>query len=172
MTTRAVPSPRLLQPYSPRRPSPLGLPPLGFPPEPPLAPHLAFQSPAYPKTPDRSIIPKGPSEIRVPFPPDARRPLVGAQRRRSHSNLPPLDLNDENHPPTQPRCPATAQPGSKQDMTMVLSPPSPTPSDTSSLSLYSSDSTKKRLSMDMGDEESQQEENDKPPGVFCGCFSA
>jgi len=164
--SRAAPSPRLLQPYSPRRPSPLGLPPLGF--NPPLAPHIAFQSPSYPLTPERHIQPKGPSEARVPFPPEARRPLAGTQRPRSQPVLPPLTLNNQYHPPTQPQQPGTTQPGSKQGMSMHVSPPSPTPSDTSSLSLYSADSVNKNFPIDVV---RNQQEEEKPPALFCGCIN-
>jgi len=167
MTARAAPSPRLLQPYSPRRPSPLGLPPLGFP---PLAPHMAFQSPSYPITPERHIQPKGISEARVPFPPEARRPLAGAQRPRSQQAPPPLTLNTQYHPPTQPQLPDTAQPRSKQGMSTVVSPPSPTPSDASSVSLYSADSVSKNFPIDVV-KENQQEEDEKPPSLFCGCIN-
>lgn len=168
MTARAAPSPRLLQPYSPRRPSPLGLPPMGFP---PLAPHMAFQSPSNPVTPDRYIQPRGPTEARVPFPPEVRRPLAGTtQRPRSQPPLPPLTLNTPHHPPTQPQHNGPTQPGAKQDMTMRLSPPSPTPSDTSSLSLYSAESTK-NFPIDVV-EQKQQEQDDKPSGLLCGCLSA
>jgi len=164
MTARAAPSPRLLQPYSPRRPSPLGLPPLGFP---PLAPHMAFQSPSYPMTPERHIQPKGTSEARVPFPPEARRPLAGTQRPRSQPPPPPLTLNTQYHPPTQPD---TAQPKLKQGMTTVISPPSPTPSDSDSVSLYSADSVSKNFPVEVV-KESQQEQEEKPPSLFCGCIN-
>jgi len=164
MSSRAAPSPRLLQPYSPRRPSPLGFPPLGFA---PLAPHLAFQSVSYPATPQRAIQPKGISETRVPFPPEARRPLAGTQNTRSQPPPAPLTLDTQYHPPTQPQHPGTAQPGSKQDMSMHVSPPSPTPSDTSSLSLYSADSVTKNFPINV--EQKQLEE--KPPGIFCGCLN-
>ena len=168
MTARAAPSPRLLQPYSPRRPSPLGLPPMGFP---PLAPHMAFLSPPYPATPDRHIQPRGPTETRVPFPPEARRPLAGkTQRPRSQPVLEPLTLNTPHHPPTQPQHTGPTQPGVKQDMTMRVSPPSPTPSETSSLSLYSAESTK-NFPIDVVDQK-QREEDDRSPSLFCACLSA
>jgi hypothetical protein len=173
MSARAAPSPRLLQPYSPRRPSPLGLPPMGFP---PLAPHMAFVSPPYPKTPDRHIQPKGPTETRVTFPPEARRPLAGTtQRPRSKSVLAPLTLNTQHHPPTQPQYngatqpqySGSTQPGPKQDM--AISPSSPTPSETSSLSLYSADSVNKNFPIDVVD--NKQEEEEKASGLFCACIS-
>ena len=168
MTARAAPSPRLLQPYSPRRPSPLGLPPMGFP---PLAPHMAFLSPTYPATPDRRIQPKGPMESRVPFPPEARRPLAGTtQRPRSQPPPAPLTLDTPHHPPTQPQHNGPTQPGAQQDMAMRLSPPSPTPSETSSLSLYSAESTK-NFPIDVVDQK-QQEEDDKSSCLFCACLSA
>lgn len=164
MSSRAAPSPRLLQPYSPRRPSPLGFPPLGFA---PLAPHMAFQSVSYPATPQRAIQPKGTSETRVPFPPEARRPLAGTQRPRSQAVPPPLTLDMKDHPPTQILHPATAQPISTPEM--ILSPPSPTPSDTSSLSLYSADSVTKNFPIDVVGQNQQEEE--KPPSLFCGCIN-
>jgi len=165
MSGRAAPSPRLRQPWSPARPSPLGLPPMGFA---ALAPHIAFQSPPYPVTPQRPIQPKGPSESKVSFPPEARRPLAGTQRPRSHAVPPPLTLNTEDHPPTQPQYPATAQPGSMPEM--LVSPPSPTPSDTSSLSLYSADSVSKKFPIDVVGQK-QQEEEEKSPALFCGCIN-
>ncbi|KAF8955700.1 hypothetical protein BDZ97DRAFT_259834 [Flammula alnicola] len=139
---------------------------MGFP---PLAPHMAFQSPSYPLTPERPIQPKGPSEARVPFPPEARRPLAGAQRPRSQPPA-PLTLNTKHHPPTQPQYPGTAQPGAKQEMSTHPSPPSPTPSDTSSLSLYSADSVHKNFPLDVVNHK-QQEEEEKPPRLFCGCIN-
>jgi len=167
MSARAAPSPRLRQPWSPARPSPLGLPPMGFP---PLAPHVAFHSPSYPFTPQRPIQPKGPSEIKVSFPPEARRPLAGTQRPRSQAVPPPLTLNTEDHPPTQLQRPATAQPGSVPEM--HVSPPSPTPSDTSSLSLYSADSVTKKFPIDVvGQKQQEEEQEEKPPALFCGCIN-
>jgi len=168
MSARAAMSPRLPQLYSPRRPSPLGLPPMGFQ---PLAPHMAFQSsPSYPKTPDRTIQPKGPPETRVHFPPEARRPPAGTtQRPRSQPPPPALTLNTQHHPPTQPQ-PATAQPGATQEMSM-RSPPSPTPSSTSSLSLYSADSVTKNFPIETVNKQQQYAE-DKRTGIFCGCISA
>jgi hypothetical protein len=160
MSARAVPSPRPRQPYSPRCPSPLGLPPMGFP---PLAPHMAFQSPSYPVTPERPVQPKGPSETRVPFPPEARRPLAGAQRPRSQPPA-PLNLDNPHHPPTQP------QPGATHEMS-ERRPSSPTPSDTSSLSLYSADSVHKNFPIGVVNQE-QAEAEEKPPSLFCGCISA
>jgi len=158
MSARAAPSPRLRQPWSPARPSPLGLPP--------LAPHVAFQSFSYPLTPERPIQPKGPSEAKVSFPPEARRPLAGTQRPRSQAAPPPLTLNTKDHPPTR-QPPPTAQPISTPEM--IVSPPSPTPSDTSSLSLYSADSVTKNFPIDVGGQKQQEEE--KPPSLFCGCIN-
>jgi len=159
MSARAAPSPRLRQPWSPARPSPLGLPP--------LAPHVAFQSFSYPLTPERPMQFKGSSEAKVSFPPEARRPLAGAQRPRSQAVPPPLTLNTKGHPPTQPQHPATAQHISTPEM--IISPPSPTPSDTSSLSLYSADSVTKKFPIDVVERKQQEEE--KPPALFCGCIN-
>lgn len=165
VSARAAPSPRLRQPWSPRHPSPLGLPPMGFS---PLPPHMAFQAPlAYPVTPERPIQPKGPSDTKVPYPPEARRPLAGTQRPRSHAVPPPLNLNTIDHPPTQSQHAATAQPLSMPDM--LVSPPSPTPSETSSLSLYSADSVHKNFPIDVV--QNQQQEEEEKPALFCGCIS-
>lgn len=164
---QAQASPRPRQPYSPRCPSPLGLPPTG---PPPLAPHLAFTGYSYyPTTPDRPVQPKGPSESRVVFPPEARRPLAGAQRPRSQPP-PPLSLNDPQHPPTQ--LPRTAHPNvGEHEMTQRRSQ-SPTPSETSSLSLYSAESVYKNFPVNATNHQQQrQEEEEKPPSLFCGCFS-
>lgn len=163
------------QPYSPRHPSPLGFPPTGFP---PLAPHMAFQNSApYPVTPIRPVQPKGPTESRVAFPPDARRPLAGAQRPRSQpmKDPPPaLVLSGPYHPPTQLNYPAQSQPGARREMSLDYSPPSPTNSSTSSLSLYSADSVSKNFPVEVVGNHGQQnqEEERKAPGIFCGCISA
>ena len=169
MSARAAPSPRPRQPYSPRCPSPLGLPPIGVP---PLAPHMAFQGPSYyPTTPDRPVQPKGPAETRVPFPQEARRPLAGSHRPRSQPP-PPLTLNEQYHPPTQMQQPKTTHGGPDHEMSNRRSPPSPTPSDTSSLSLYSAESVTKNFPVNVENRRQQQEEEEKPPSLFCGCFSA
>ncbi|KIM37335.1 hypothetical protein M413DRAFT_448622 [Hebeloma cylindrosporum] len=131
---------------------------------------MAFQSPPYPVTPDRHIQPRGPTESRVPFPPEARRPLAGTTQR-SQSALAPLTLNTTHHPPTKPQHNGPTQPGAKQDMTMRRSPPSPTPSETSSLSLYSAESTK-NFPIDVVDhDQKQQGEDDKSSGLFCACLN-
>lgn len=169
MSARAAPSPRPRQPYSPRCPSPLGLPPIGVP---PLAPHMAFQGPSYyPTTPDRPVQPKGPVETRVPFPQEARRPLAGSHRPRSQPP-PPLTLNEQYHPPTQMQQPKTTHGGPDHEMSNRRSASSPTPSDTSSLSLYSAESVTKNFPLNVENRRQQQEEEEKPPSLFCGCFSA
>ncbi|KAF9477712.1 hypothetical protein BDN70DRAFT_93188 [Pholiota conissans] len=168
MSARAVPSPRPRQPYSPRCPSPLGLPPMGFP---PLAPHVAFQSPSYPITPERPVQPKGPSETRVPFPPEAHRPLAGSQRRRSQPPA-PLKLDDQHHPPTRIQYPETAQPRAMHEMSERRSASSPTPSDTSSLSLYSAESVHKNFPVEVNNHSQEQgDAEEKPPSWFCGCIN-
>ncbi|KAF5315162.1 hypothetical protein D9619_007214 [Psilocybe cf. subviscida] len=170
----ATSSPRMRQPYSPRHPSPLGFPPTGFP---PLAPHMAFQNPApYPATPSRPVQPKGPTESRVAFPPDARRPLAGAQRPRSQpmKDPPPaLVLSGPYHPPTQLNYPAQSQPGARRDMSVDPGPPSPTNSSTSSLSLYSAESLSKNFPVEVVGNQGQREleQEKKAPGIFCGCIS-
>lgn len=169
MSARAAPSPRPRQPYSPRCPSPLGLPPIGVP---PLAPHMAFQGANYyPATPDRPVQPKGPAETRVPFPPEARRPLAGSHRPRSQPP-PPLTLNDPYHPPTQMQQPKTTHGVPDHEMSNRRSSSSPTPSDTSSLSLYSAESVTKNFPVNVENRRQQEEEEEKPPSLFCGCFSA
>ncbi|KAF8149092.1 hypothetical protein B0H34DRAFT_194971 [Crassisporium funariophilum] len=181
MSRPAAPSPRLLQPYSPRRPSPLGF-------NPPLAPHMAFGTTSspysyYPSTPDRYIQPKGPSQsdaAHMRFPPEARRPLAGGgstQRPRSQPAPAPLQLNTQFHPPTQPQGGGQGQgygqqghgqPGAQQDMRV---PPSPTPSSTSSLSLYSADSTVAKHFPIGVIREQDEEEDDKVGGGFCACLN-
>ena len=194
-------SPRYPQPWSPRRPSPLGT-------QPPLAPHMAFASPTFPPTPDRLLIPKGSTDMQMRFPPEARRaPLAGSTHRlRSHAPT-PLNLSSTLHPPnshqtedsddasdrknrrrsllaqqkeeppaqTEPSSPRRRrQPSATTDMRV---PPSPLASSTSSLSLYSADSTKKAHALgdddDLARERRQQrgEETEKPSSVFCSCLN-
>lgn len=164
MSTSRPPTPRHLAPYSPRRPSPLGFPP--------LAPHVAFHQPAYawPTTPDKVIQPKGASNIRVPFPPEARRPLAGSTRRRMSQPIPPpLDLrNQHDHLPPPPKTGnVLLVPGQE-----LLKPPlSPTPSETSSLSMYSAESIKDLPIEVRVHEQKQREEEERPSkNPFCGCF--
>ena len=161
MSASRPPTPRHFGPYSPRCPSPLGFPP--------LAPHVAFQQPAYawPTTPDRVIQPKGASNIRVPFPPEARRPLAGSTRRRMSQPIPPpLDLgNKQNHhlPPLPKTGNVLLVPGQE-----LLKPPlSPTLSEASSLSIYSAESIKD-FPIEVRVPEQKQERPSKNP--FCGCF--
>ncbi|KAF8885903.1 hypothetical protein CPB84DRAFT_1788076 [Gymnopilus junonius] len=150
-SARAAPSPRLRQPWSPRHPSPLGLHPMGFS---PLPLHTAFQAPlAYPVTPDRPSHPKGPSDTKVSYPAEARRPL------RARNTIP-------QHPISAPgNISASSMPS------MLVSPPSPTPSETSSLSLYSAESVHKNFPIDVIAHRQQQEEEEKPPALFCGCIN-
>ncbi|CAA7265713.1 unnamed protein product [Cyclocybe aegerita] len=161
LSARPAPSPRLLQPYSPRRPSPLGFPP--------LAPHMAFQSPSYPVTPERPIYSKGPPETRVALPAEARRPLAGTtQRPRSQ---PPAPLNLNTRSITQPQ--NSQQPATTQGMTTrPAGPPSPTPSDASSVSLYSAESVSKNFPVDVRQgKQQQQEEEERPSNPFCACLN-
>jgi len=158
MSTSRPPTPRHLGLYSPRNPSPLGFPP--------LAPHVAFQQPSYawPHTPDRTVQPKGPSNMRVAFPPEARRPpLAGSTQRPKSQPPPPLKLEDQHYVPPPPKTGnVLTVPGREAEM----SPPSPTPSEASSLSLYSAEHPTKNFPIEMV--QKQEEENPKNP--FCGCF--
>ncbi|PPR00124.1 hypothetical protein CVT26_008904 [Gymnopilus dilepis] len=166
VSARAAPSPRLRQPWSPRHPSPLGLPPIGSS---PLPPHVAFQSfTAYPVTSERPFHPKGPPDTKIPYSAEVRRPQAGTQRQKPYVVPPPLSLNSPDHPAIQAQHAATAQPLSKPDM--LVSPPSPTPSETSSLSLYSGESVHKNFPIEVANQR-QQEEEEKPPSLFCGCFN-
>ncbi|KJA20531.1 hypothetical protein HYPSUDRAFT_68402 [Hypholoma sublateritium FD-334 SS-4] len=132
---------------------------------------MAFQgSSYYPATPDRPVQPKGPTETRVHFPPEARRPLAGSHRPRSQPP-PPLTLNDPYHPPTQMQQPKTTHGGPDHEMSHRRSPSSPTPSDTSSLSLYSAESVTKNFPVNVENRQQQEEEDEKPPSLFCGCFN-
>jgi len=156
MSTSRPPTPRHIGPYSPRRPSPLGFPP--------LAPHVAFQQPslAWPHTPDRIVQPKGPSNMRVAFPPEARRPpLAGSTQRPKSQPPPPLKLENQQHhfPPPPKTGNVLTVPGWEAES----SPPSPTPSEASSLSLYSAENVAKNLPI-----ETVQKQEPKNP--FCNCF--
>jgi hypothetical protein len=67
--------------------------------------------------------------------------------------------------------PTRQQPPAAQEMRV---PPSPAPSSTSSLSLYSSESAKKSVpNVENQDQQQrqQQEEEDKRKGSFCMCFT-
>jgi len=158
--SRSAASPRILQLYSPRRPSPLGLPP-----------HTVFHDvpcSAYPKTPEIYYIQQSEITGHMRFPPEARRPLAGDTQRARPA---PLSLDTQHHPAAVP-LPSTGngqtlQPHGTQEMRV---PPSPTSSSTSSLSLYSSDSAKRSLSIGVIQEEGEQEEKRKG-GSFCLCFN-
>jgi len=160
MSTSKPPTPRPIGPYSPRRPSPLGFPP--------LAPHVAFQQPSYvwPHTPDRIVQPKGPSNMRVAFPPEARRPpLAGSTRRPKSQPPPPLNLENQHHPqfPPPPKTGnALTVPGQEEEPPFATL----TPSETSSLSLYSPHDVAK----DFPIETLQKQEEEKPKNLFCSCF--
>lgn len=165
----ATSSPRIFQLYSPRRPSPLGLPP--------LAPHVVFQDApefsAYPMTPEIYYIQQ--SEVTTTttgppmrFPPEARRP--GDTQRVRAPPPAPLRLDAQHHPAAGNG--QTLQPPGTLDMRV---PPSPTPSSASSLSLYSTDSAKKSLPMGVIQEEAEGEQGERRKsggGGFCLCFSA
>ena len=184
--SRSPASPRVLQLYSPRCPSPLGLPP--------LAPHMAFQDAvsysAFPKTPERYYIqhsegltPGSGSAGRHRFPPD-HRPRAGATQRARALPPAPLSLDTQHHPAAIPLSSSTVrnrgggggasslgqtvQPDAAQEMRV---PSSPTPSSTSSLSLYSSESAKKSFPNGVNQDQ-QEEREDKRKGGFCMCFSA
>jgi hypothetical protein len=146
----------VIGPYSPRRPSPLGFPP--------LAPHVAFQQPSYgwPHTPDRVVQPKGPSNMRVAYPSEARRPpLAGSTQRPKSQPPPPLKLENPPYPPLPKTGNALTVPGQE----IEPSPPSLTPSEASSLSLYSHESAK-----DFPVEMLQEQEEEKSRNFFCSCF--
>jgi len=158
MSTSRPPTPRHIGPYSPRHPSPLGFPP--------LAPHMAFQqlSYAWPHTPDRIVQPKGPSNMRVAFPPEARRPpLAGSTQRPKSQPPPPLKLDDQHRPipPPSKTGNALTVPGQEVES----SSPSITPSEASSLSLYSPDNVAKNFPI-----ETLQKEEENPKNPFCSCF--
>ncbi|KAF9049105.1 hypothetical protein BJ165DRAFT_1076656 [Panaeolus papilionaceus] len=93
-----LPSPRLPQPYSPRRPSPLGF-------NPPIASIDEYdETPSFPLTPDRLLHVKTASEAVIPNLPEAHRPLAGWQRRRSQPPPPPLVLHPmQSQHPTKPQ---------------------------------------------------------------------
>jgi len=158
MSTSRPSTPRhVIGPYSPRRPSPLGFPP--------LAPHVAFQQPSYawPHTPDRVVQPKGPSNVRVAFPSEARRPpLAGSTQRPKSQPPPPLKLENPPYPPPPKTGNALMVPGQEAEP----SPPSLTPSEASSLSLYSPENVAKNFPV----ETLQMQEDKKPKNPFCSCF--
>ena len=98
------------------------------------------------------------------FPPDVHRPLGNNTQRARPA---PLNLDAQHHPAAAP-LPSIEQTLQSQGMRV---PPSPTPSSTSSLSLYSYDSAKKSSRLGAIQEEEEGEES-KKGGGFCLCFSA
>ncbi|KAF9526332.1 hypothetical protein CPB83DRAFT_465159 [Crepidotus variabilis] len=142
-------TPRFPQPYSPRMPSPLGFPP--------MAPHVAFQQPAFswPHTPDRPVQPKGPTEVRIALPQEARRPpLAGTTQRPRSQPPPPLELNDSDRPYKLAQPPKTAtisEEASRRDS----EPPSP--------ALIPPAEVKKSRELEIMEVEEK-------PSTFCGCF--
>ena len=185
--SRSAASPRGLQFYSPRRPSPLGLPPLSAH---DMGSHDRIPcNTAYPKTPERYYFQFEPTSSShhlhgMRFPPDAHCPL-GNNTQRAGSRAPPpapLSLDTQHHPaaavvhlPSIEQTLQQQQPHATQDMHV---PSSSTSSSTSSLSLYSSDSAKRSLPMEVIQEEEEEEEEEGRKkgggggGGFCLCFSA
>jgi len=164
---RSAASPRVFQLYSPRRPSPLGLPP--------LAPHTGFQdipssSSAYPKTPERyyyqlnSIEPTITSHHGMRFPPEVHR-RTSIQRGARASPPAPLSLDVQHHPAAVIHLPSIEE--ALQPDLEIRVPPSPTPSSTSSLSLYSAESAKKTLEIG----EVEEKKGGGGGGGFCLCFN-
>jgi hypothetical protein len=166
--SRSAVSPRVFQPYSPRRPSPLGLPP--------FTPQGSQDIPcsAYPKTPERYYLQhySEPTSHGMRFPPDVHRRTASSTQRTRASPPAPLSLDTQYHPAAMvvhlPSIEETLQPHDTQEL---RAPPSPTPSSTSSLSLYSAESAKK--SLEIGEEgEGKQRNKGGGGGGFCLCFSA
>ena len=166
MSLSAV-SPRVFQLYSPRRPSPLGLPPVTSH----IGSHQDIPCSAYPKTPERYYYSESTS-YGMRFPPDVHRRTNNTQRARP-SPPAPLSLDTQHHPAAFLHLPSieeTLQPRAAQEM---RGPPSPTPSSTSSLSLYSAESAKKSLEIgEEGEGEDRKKGGGGGGGVFCLCFSA
>jgi len=193
-------SPRVFQLYSPRRPSPLGLPP--------LAPHGSHHqdiqcNSAYPKTPERYYYQHyyssssasaepitsggggGGIHHGMRFPPDVHRRTSTNGNQRARALPPaPLSLDSQYHPAAaivhlpsieETLSQSQQQPPSQsldtQEREMKDAPPfSPTPSSTSSLSLYSTESAKKTL--EIGEEgEGVDKKNNGGGGGFCLCFN-
>jgi hypothetical protein len=99
------------------------------------------------------------------FPPDIHR--RNAQRTRA-SPPAPLSLDAQYHPASIVHLPSIEemlQPHAEQDT--MRAPPSPTPSSTSSLSLYSAESAKKSLE----NEEGKERKKGGGGGGFCLCFN-
>jgi len=154
-------SPRGFQLYSPRHPSPLGLPPIA-PPD--------IRS-AYPKTPDKY-------DHRKQYQPtpgygSMRNPLGTSSHRATRAPPPaPLYLDAQYHPAAiqLSSIDQTLQPPATPEIRVS---PSPSVTSTSSLSVYSDDSAQKGLSVIR--EEQEGEEVKKGVGDsgrgFCLCFS-
>ena len=164
-------SPRVFQLYSPRRPSPLGLPP--------LAPHSIGSQDiqpcsAYPKTPERYYHQyynfSEPSSHGMRFPPDVHRRTSTTTQRAARASPPaPLSLDAQYHPAAMVHLPSIEE----TLQFRVPRAPSPTPSSTSSLSLYSTESAKKSLENgEEGDGEGKKKGGGGGGGGFCFCFSA
>ena len=170
--SRSAVSPRVFQPYSPRRPSPLGLPP--------FTPQGSQDIPcsAYPKTPERYYLQhysEPTTSHGMRFPPDVHRRTASSTQRTRALPPAPLSLDAQYHPAAVivhlPSIEETLQPHSTSTQEEMHAPPSPTPSSTSSLSLYSNDSAKK--SLEIGEEGKGKEGNKGGGGGgFCICFSA
>ena len=165
---RSAVSPRVFQLYSPRRPSPLGLPPLG-----PYSGSQDVPCSAYPKTPERYYYQHSESTSSgMRFPPDVHRRTP--QRARA-SPPAPLSLDAQYHPAAVvvhlPSIKETLQSHDTEEMRVSM-PSSPTPSSTSSLSLYSAESAKK--SGEGGERGGKKKVGGGGGGGggFCLCFSA
>jgi len=163
--SRSAVSPRVFQPYSPRRPSPLGLPP--------FTPQGSQDVPctAYPKTPERYYLQHYTESTTTShgmrFPPDVHR--RNAQRKASPPA--PLSLDTQYHPGAIVHLPSieeTLQPHATEETMRV--PSSPT-SSTSSLSLYSAESAKKTLEIGEEGEGNQSKKGGRGGGSFCLCFN-
>lgn len=165
--SRSAASPRVFQPYSPRYPSPLGLPPLA-------ASQGSQDIPcsAYPKTPERYYYQhySEPTSHGMRFPPDVHRRTPSTQQRARASPPAPLSLDSQHHPAAFLHLPSIEETLQQAHQEVhVPVPPSPTPSSTSSLSLYSAESAKKSLEIGV---EGEGEGKKKGGGGFCLCFSA
>jgi len=103
--------------------------------------------------------------MRVAFPPEARRPpLAGSTQRPKSQPPPPLKLDDQNYTPFPPL------PKTGNALTILVEQPdsvSPTPSDASSLSLYSPDDGDVAKNFPI---EREQKEEEKRKNLFCCCF--
>jgi len=121
----------------------------------------------YPTTPEIYYIQQSEvttaTGLSMRFPPEARRP--GDTQRVRAPPPAPLSLDAQHHPAAGNG--QTLQPPGMLDMPV---PPSPTPSSTSSLSLYSAESAKKSLPIGVIQEEVEGERR-KSGGGFCLCFN-